>query len=68
MCRGSSRPDSIATGGIQGSSAGVRRVIVRPFPYGLYYRVDQDQIAVIALYHCKRAPRGWKETPADACS
>jgi hypothetical protein len=40
---------------------GVRRVIVRRFPYGLYYRVDPDQIAVIALYHSKRDPRGWKE-------
>ena len=40
---------------------GVRRVIVRRFPYGLYYRVDPDQIAVIAFYHCKRDPRGWQE-------
>jgi toxin ParE1/3/4 len=38
---------------------GVRRVIVRRFPYGLYYRVDPDQIAVIAFYHCRRAPRSW---------
>jgi plasmid stabilization system protein ParE len=40
---------------------GVRRVIVRRFPYGLYYRVDPDQIAIIALYHCKRDPGGWRE-------
>ena len=40
---------------------GVRRVIVRRFPHGVYYRVDQDQIAVIAFYHCKRSPRGWKK-------
>ena len=40
---------------------GVRRVIVRRFPYGLYYRVELDQIVVIALYHCKRPPRGWQE-------
>jgi len=38
---------------------GVRRVIVRRFPYGVYYRVDQSQIAVLAFYHCKRDPRGW---------
>jgi toxin ParE1/3/4 len=40
---------------------GVRRVIVKRFPYGLYYRVDPDQIAIIALYHCKRDPTGWQE-------
>ena len=40
---------------------GVRRVIVKRFPYGLYYRIDSDQIAIIALYHCKRDPRGWKK-------
>jgi plasmid stabilization system protein ParE len=40
---------------------GVRRVIVRRFPYGVYYRVDQNQIAVLAFYHSKRDPRGWKK-------
>ena len=54
VCGGSSRPCPITSGGIQGSSAGARRVIVRRFPYGLYYRVDSDQIAVIAFYHTKR--------------
>src|SRR5262245_16203267 len=39
---------------------GVRRVVVRRFPYGVFYRVDPDQIAVIAVYHSKRDPRGWQ--------
>ena len=38
---------------------GVRRVITRRFPYGVYYRIDLDQIAVLAVYHSKRDPRGW---------
>jgi plasmid stabilization system protein ParE len=38
----------------------VRRVLVRRFPYGIFYRVDPDQIAVIAVYHSKRDPRGWQ--------
>jgi toxin ParE1/3/4 len=42
---------------------GVRRVVVRRFPYGIYYRVDEDQIAVLAVYHSKRDPRGWEERP-----
>jgi plasmid stabilization system protein ParE len=40
---------------------GVRRVVVRQFPYGVFYRVDPDQIAIIAVYHSKRDPRGWRE-------
>ena len=40
---------------------GVRRVVVRRFPYGIFYRVDADQIAVLAVYHNKRDPRGWQE-------
>jgi plasmid stabilization system protein ParE len=39
---------------------GIRRVVVRKFPYGVFYRVDPDQIAVIAVYHSKRDPRGWR--------
>lgn len=39
---------------------GVRRVIVQRFPYGVFYRVDPDQIAVLAVYHSKRDPRTWQ--------
>jgi toxin ParE1/3/4 len=39
---------------------GVRRVVVRRFPYGVFYRVDPDQVAVIAVYHSRRDPRGWQ--------
>jgi plasmid stabilization system protein ParE len=39
---------------------GIRRVVVRRFPYGVFYRVDPDQIAVLAVYHSKRNPRGWQ--------
>lgn len=39
---------------------GIRRVVVRQFPYGVFYRVDPDQIAVLAVYHSKRDPRGWQ--------
>jgi plasmid stabilization system protein ParE len=39
---------------------GVRRVVVRRFPYGIFYRVDPDQMAVLAVYHGRRDPRGWQ--------
>jgi plasmid stabilization system protein ParE len=40
---------------------GVKRVVVRRFPYGVFYRIDPDQIAVIAVYHSRRDPRGWQQ-------
>src|SRR2546422_840051 len=40
---------------------GIRRVVVRRFPYGVFYRIDPDQIAILADYHSKRDPRGWQE-------
>jgi len=39
---------------------GIRRVVVRRFPYGVFYRIDADQIAVIAVYHSRRDPKGWQ--------
>ncbi len=30
------------------------------FPYGVYYKVESDHISVIAVYHGKRDPAGWK--------
>jgi toxin ParE1/3/4 len=39
----------------------VRRVVVRRFPYGIFYQVAEDHIAVIAVYHSRRDPRGWQE-------
>lgn len=39
---------------------GTRQLQVRRFPYSIFYRVDPDQIAVIAVYHGKRDPRGWQ--------
>lgn len=40
---------------------GVRRVVVRRFPYVVIYRVDLDQIGVLAVYHSHRDPRGWQK-------
>jgi toxin ParE1/3/4 len=40
---------------------GVRRVMLRRFPYGVFYRVDPDQIGILAVYHHNRDPRGWQQ-------
>ncbi len=37
----------------------VRRALVRRFPYALFYLVDDDVIAVIAVFNVKRHPIDW---------
>ena len=37
----------------------MRRVLVGSFPYGLFYRVVQRSVVVVACYHLHRDPRGW---------
>lgn len=38
----------------------LRRVLVRRFPYAVFYRVTDDQITIVAVYHTSRDPRGWQ--------
>ncbi len=37
-----------------------RRVLLPRFPYGLYYRVLEQNIVVVACMHAKRHPRTWR--------
>ncbi len=38
----------------------VRRVLVRRFPYGVYYRLLNDRVLVVACMHARRDPRRWR--------
>ncbi len=38
----------------------VRRQLLRRFPYGLFYRLIQGQVVVVACFHAKRSPRLWR--------
>ena len=38
----------------------LRLARVRRFPYIVVYRVDDDQLTVVAVYHTSRDPRGWQ--------
>lgn len=38
----------------------IRRILVRRFPYGIHYIVEDDTIVVLAVFHAKRNPREWK--------
>lgn len=35
---------------------GVRRALMRKFPYSVYFRVEADEIVVFAVYHQRRDP------------
>jgi toxin ParE1/3/4 len=39
--------------------AGTRRVLVRRFPFGLVYRIWEEQLVVIAVAHQQRRPGYW---------
>ncbi len=36
----------------------MRRLLLRRFPHGLFYRVIDDQVVVIACFYAHRGPRG----------
>ena len=37
-----------------------RRALLERFPYGIYYRVYDDVIVVVACMHGRRDPRRWQ--------
>ena|SRR5207249_3514213 len=38
----------------------VRRALVRKFPYSVYFVIESEAIAVIAVFHQHRRPGAWK--------
>lgn len=39
----------------------VRRLLIRRFPYGVMYIVEEDVITIIACFHVKRDPQQWQD-------
>jgi plasmid stabilization system protein ParE len=37
-----------------------RRALLKRFPYGLYFRLENDELIVVACYHASRDPKGWR--------
>lgn len=40
---------------------GVRRVLVRRFPYGVFYVVEAGALLVLAVAHARRRPLYWRD-------
>lgn len=38
---------------------GVRRRLICRFPYGLLYRIDKDDVVILAVMHLARHPNYW---------
>jgi toxin ParE1/3/4 len=39
----------------------VRRVKVRRFPFTIFFRVRDEKLRVLAVFHARRNPRKWRE-------
>jgi plasmid stabilization system protein ParE len=38
-----------------------RRVLVRRFPYEIFFVEDDERVAVLSVFHAKRNPKRWQE-------
>ena len=38
----------------------VRRGVVRRFPYSVFYKVEPQQVVVLAVFHSNRDPKIWQ--------
>ena len=43
----------------------VRRVLLKRFPYSVFYRVDGDNLLVLSCLHTRRAAVDWPEASAE---
>ena len=54
--------DRVADGPLayQDLRSGIRRALVRRFPYAVYFAVEADVIVVLAVLHVSRDPAEWQ--------
>lgn len=38
----------------------IRKFVMKRFPYSVYYRVENEHIVVLSVFHAKRDPRIWQ--------
>jgi toxin ParE1/3/4 len=39
----------------------LRRRLIRRFPYGVLYRIDPEEIVIVAIAHLRKKPGYWKK-------
>ncbi len=54
--------DRVADGPLQYQHlrSGIRRALVRRFPYAVYFAVEDDIVVVLAVLHASRDPAEWQ--------
>jgi plasmid stabilization system protein ParE len=54
--------DAIQQGPLRYALAGgeTRRILIRRFPYGIFYIPRPHELRVLAIYHLSRDPAGWQ--------
>jgi plasmid stabilization system protein ParE len=54
--------DRIANGPLryQELRGGIRRALLRRFPYAVYFATDEDMVVVVAVLHASRDPAEWQ--------
>ena len=40
---------------------GLRRALIRRFPYQIFFLLENHRIVILAVFHAKRSPRRWME-------
>ncbi len=38
----------------------IRRILVKRFPYGVFYRIVRSEVIVLAIIHLRRDPARWR--------
>ena len=38
----------------------IRRIIIKRFPFGIFYIISNKQIIILAVLHARRDPENWK--------
>jgi plasmid stabilization system protein ParE len=46
------------------SSSGIRRALLRRFPYAVYFAVERDVVVILAVLHVSRDPAEWQRRRA----
>ena len=39
----------------------IRRAVIRRFPFGVFYTIEDQKIIVIGILHARRDPQSWKK-------
>jgi len=40
---------------------GIRRALIRKFPFSVFYLIDKERINIIAVFHTSRDPNNWEK-------